>query len=101
MELDYPPHLKYFEKGNFILERILKNPKYYLGNQEKEILTDNIESLICFDNEENINIIDLGSSNGIKALPLVKRCLNIYKLVTYIPIDKSVESINHCIKIYK
>ena len=102
MELNYSPHLKYLDNGSKILDNILLNPKYYLANREKELIEKNTYNIINFDNYvKNIVIIDLGSSSGIKSLPIVQRSLEIYENVKYIPIDSSESSISNCKNIYK
>ena len=100
MELKFSPHLKYLENGTNILEKILQNPIYYLSEQENELLRNNLNEIISFKNKKNINIIDLGSSDGSKTLEIVKKSLEIYDKVRYIPIDKSTSSIKKCIEIY-
>ena len=102
MELNYSPHLKYLENGSKILDNILLNPKYYLADREKELIEKNLNNIIYFDrNVKNITIIDLGSSSGIKSLPIIKKSLEVYENVEYIPIDSSESSINNCKNIYK
>ena len=100
MEFKFSPHLKYLEKGTNILEKILQNPIYYLSEQENELLRNNLNEIISFEDKKNINIIDLGSSDGSKTLRIVKKSLEIYEKVRYIPIDKSKSSIKKCIEIY-
>ena len=100
MELKFSPHLKYLENGTNILEKILQNPIYYLSEQENELLRNNLNEIISFKNKKNINIIDIGSSDGSKTLEIVKKSLEIYDKVRYIPIDKSTSSIKKCIEIY-
>ena len=101
VSLEFNPNIKYLENGNNILNNILNNNLYYLSNQEKDIIKQNIDNILYFShNSDIINIIDLGSSDGLKTYPIIIKALEKYNKVCYIPIDTSQKSIESCKKKY-
>jgi len=85
---------KYFydTAGDGLFQDIMNCPEYYLTDCELEIFSEQTEALanlICADNDEAFDLIELGAGDAMKSSYLLKHLVNKGVDFTYLPIDIS------------
>lgn len=89
-----PPKLFYDERGSKLFEDIVKLEEYYIPSIEKQILKDNIDSIIDLIGKD-ITIIEPGSGSCEKVQILLDAHKNVK---SYIPIEISADFLSNVIK---
>jgi L-histidine Nalpha-methyltransferase len=79
----------YDAEGSRIFRDIMNIPEYYLTDSEHEIFTSEKESMYCefFKDSGEIDVIELGSGDGMKTKILLEYFLGKDAPFKYIPID--------------
>ena len=84
---------KYFydDEGSRIFQDIMNMPEYYLTNCEHEIFSEQKEELLkaFINNDENFNLVELGSGDGLKTKILLNHFFNKGANFQYLPVDIS------------
>ncbi|OQX97426.1 MAG: hypothetical protein B6I24_08935 [Bacteroidetes bacterium 4572_128] len=86
----------YDKTGDKLYEELMQNDKYYLAKKEIEIIANNKELILnsINKNQENFNLIDLGSGSGEKTEILINYFLSKNANFTYLPVDFSKNSLD-------
>ncbi len=85
----------YDANGSRIFQNIMDMPEYYLTDAEYEIFLQQKENISedFFDQENSIDLIELGAGDGLKTKVLLGYFLQQNKAFKYIPIDISRKAI--------
>ncbi len=86
------PKYFYDDAGSRIFQQIMQMPEYYLTQCEQEIFNIHAEALanaFNYGNPHNLEIIELGSGDGLKTKVLLRELLASQIKFTYIPVDIS------------
>lgn len=84
---------KYFydAQGDFLFQKIMHAPEYYLTDCELEILREQSEAILRKSREdgENLDIVELGPGDAFKSVHLLKKLAQWQSSFAYFPIDIS------------
>jgi len=83
---EIPLKLAYLESGAEKFKKVRGTRAYALVKSENELIKQHLSKKNI---GANINIIDVGSGDGTKAIPFLKALVNIQKKLVYSPIDIS------------
>jgi dimethylhistidine N-methyltransferase len=89
------PKYFYDDAGSRIFQQIMHMPEYYLTESEHEIFNIHAVALanaFNYGNHHSLEIIELGSGDGLKTKVLLNELLNLQIPFTYIPIDISAKA---------
>ena len=89
---------KYFydDVGSKLFESIMSMPEYYLTGCEYEIMSTQAERIATsFGELKELQVIELGAGNGLKAIPLLKGFQKVGLEIEYCPIDVSSQALNN------
>lgn len=89
---------KYFydTQGDYLFQKIMHCPEYYLTNCELEILSRQVNDIldICQKQIKEFDVVELGPGDAIKSIFLLEKLVQRQETLTYLPIDIS----NHIIQ---
>ncbi|MCB1178081.1 MAG: L-histidine N(alpha)-methyltransferase [Leptospiraceae bacterium] len=88
---------KYFynKKGDFLFQKIMEQPEYYLTRSEMEILQNHSDEIISnINTKKGIRLVEPGAGDGKKTFHLAKSILKKIQNSLFSPIDISENIIN-------
>jgi dimethylhistidine N-methyltransferase len=83
------PMYLYDELGSLFFEKICLQEEYYLTRTERNILENCSNEIVKMQNNNHINILELGSGSSVKTRILFEHFLSKQKPLYYFPIDVS------------
>ena len=85
----------YDDKGSRLFQRIMALPEYYLTRAEHDLLRDRADALLAWINPDQrpLDLIELGSGDGEKALTLCRALHARNVNITFRPIDVSAHAL--------
>ena len=91
---EIPLKFEYLNKGAERWDKLVRSKMYGLGKIEIDLIRNNMSKIIASFSGKEMNLMDLGCGNGMKAVPFILELLKIYQIVNYLALDISQEMID-------